>query len=188
MQHLGKQSRDLSGWKDLDWYHVLVMLNQHDILHPTIWHQRSFHETRPLNFLPQKALLFVSSFQWQGLSGTLVSLKEWLVAKLMETTDAYWATAWTLALCMCLSSAGRSSWKGVTKHSKCPPFSPQRSGCARPWVSVVWLDYKQATQRVVCASSSVYYPTFTVSVLFHTGKKKSTFISFAFPALETNIF
>lgn len=160
------------------------MLNQRDILHPTIGTKDFFHETRPLTFLPQKALLFVSSVQRQGLSDTLVSLKEWRVAKLMEATDAYRAAAWTLALCMC--SAGWSSWKGVTKHSKCPPFSPQCSGCARPWVSVVWPDYKQATQRAVCASSSVYYPTFTVSVLFHTGKK-STFIKFAYLALETNI-
>lgn len=160
------------------------MLNQRDILHPIIGTKDFFHETRPLTFLPQKALLFVSSVQRQGLSDTLVSLKEWRVAKLMEATNAYRAAAWTLALCMC--SAGWSSWKGVTKHSKCPPFSPQCSGCARPWVSVVWPDCKQATQHAVCASSSVYYPTFTVSVLFHTGKK-STFIKFAYLALEKNI-
>lgn len=154
---------------------------------PNNWHQRAFHETRPLTFLPQKALLFISSLQRQGLGVNLVSLKEWRVAKLMETTDTYWAAAWTFALCMCLSSAGWSSWKVVTKHPKHPTFSPQCSGCARPSVSVVWWDYKQAPQRVVCASSSVFYPTFTMSVLFHT-EKKFTFLSFAFLALEVNIF
>lgn len=69
------------------------------------WHQQAFRETRPLTFLPQKALLCVSSLRQEGLGVDLVSLREWSVAKLMETRGTYWAAAWALALCICLNSA-----------------------------------------------------------------------------------
>lgn len=91
------------------------------------WHQRAFRETRPLTFLPQKALLFVSSLRQQGLGVDLVSLREWSVAKLMETRDTYRAAAWALALCICLNSAGGSCHDKNTPKS--PAISSHCPGC-----------------------------------------------------------
>lgn len=147
------------------------------------WHQRAFHETRPLTFLPQKALLFASSLQRQGLGVDLVSLKEWRVAKLMEATDAYWAAARTLALCRCLTSAGWSSWNIVTKHSKRPVFSPQCSDCARPSVSVGWRDYNRQ-HSVLHVKFSLLSYIYTVCSISHWKKMFHFFLNLLFLLLK----
>lgn len=126
------------------------------------WHQQAFSETRPLTFLPQKALLFVSSPWQQGLGVDLVSLREWSVAKLMETRETYWAAAWALALCICLNSAGGlchdkntpkvqqfhhtvQAVQGLSAHSSVK--GPQNDNTACSWcikfspVSYIYISY-----------------------------------------------